>query len=64
MALAFIVIDGKRYAWRDLLKLRREQRKAARQTQLTLFELKDDRRPATQRTVDGRYTEPMLFKVD
>jgi hypothetical protein len=64
MALAFIVIDGKRYAWRDLLKLRREQRKAARQTQLTLFELKDDRRPATQRTADGRYAEPTLFKVD
>ena len=64
MALAFIVIDGKRYAWRDILKLRREQRKAARQTQLALFELKDDRRPATQRTADGRYTEPTLFKVD
>ena len=64
MASAFIVIDGKRYAWRDILKLRREQRKAARQTQLTLFELKDDRRPATQRTADGRYAEPTLFKVD
>jgi hypothetical protein len=47
MAFAFIVIDGKRYVWRDILKLRRKQRKAARQTQLTLFELKDDRRPAT-----------------
>jgi hypothetical protein len=60
----FIEIDGKRYAWKDILKLRREQRKAARQAQLTLFELKDDRRPASQRTADGRHLEPMLFKVD
>jgi hypothetical protein len=64
MRPVFIVIDGKRYAWKDILKLRREQRKAARQTQLTLFELQDDHRPATQRTADGRYTEPTLFKVD
>jgi hypothetical protein len=64
MATAFIVIDGKRHAWRDILKLRREQRKAARQSQLALFELKDDRRPANQRTAEGRYTEPTLFKVD
>jgi hypothetical protein len=64
MAPAFIVIDGKRYAWRDILKLRREQRKAMRHAQLTLFEMKDDRRPASQRTADGRYEEPTLFKVD
>jgi hypothetical protein len=61
---AFVVIDGKRYAWRDILKLRREQRKASRQAQLALFELQDDCRPATQRTADGRYAEPTLFKVD
>ena len=64
MTPAFIVIVGKRYAWREILKLRREQRKATRQTQLTLFELKDDCRPASQRTVDGRHVEPTLFKVD
>jgi hypothetical protein len=64
MAPAFIVIDGKRYLWRDILKLRREQRKATRQRQLPLFELKDDSRPATQRTAEGRFTEPMLFSVD
>ena len=46
MAPAFIVIEGKRYAWKDILKLRREQRKLARQRQLTLFELKDDSRLA------------------
>jgi hypothetical protein len=64
MAPLFVVIDGKRYLWRDILKLRREQRKAARQRQLTLFELKDDSRPASQRTAEGRFTEPTLFPVD
>jgi hypothetical protein len=63
MVPAFIVIDGKRYPWKEILKLRREQRKAARQPQLTLFELKDDSRPASQRTVEGRFTEPVLFEV-
>ena len=64
MAPASIVIDGKLYLWRDILKLRREQRKAARQPQLTLFELKEDTRPASQRTAEGRLTEPLLFQVD
>jgi hypothetical protein len=64
MAPAFIVIDGKRYLWRDILKLRRDQKKAARQPQLTLFELKEDSRPATQRTAEGRYTEPLLLRLD
>lgn len=64
MAPASIVIDGKRYLWRDILKLRRDQRKAARQPQLSLFELKDDSRPASQRTAEGHYSEPMLFRVD
>lgn len=56
MAPSFLVIDGKRYLWRDILKLRREQRKAARQRQMALFELKDDSRPASQRTADCRFT--------
>jgi hypothetical protein len=50
MAPAFIVIDGKRYAWKDILRLRREQGKAARQPQLALFALKEDSR----RLVSGR----------
>jgi hypothetical protein len=64
MAPAFVVIEGKRYAWKEILKLRREQRKSARQPQPTLFEMKDDCRPASQRTSEGRYSEPMLFRVD
>jgi hypothetical protein len=64
MAPKFIVIDGKRYLWREILQLRRDQRKAARQPQPTLFELRDDSRPASQRTAEGRFTEPTLFLVD
>ena len=60
--MKYIEIDGRRYLWRDLLQLRRDQRKAfARAQQPTLFELKDDHRPASQRTAAGRYREPSLF---
>lgn len=61
-ALRFIEIDAKRYLWREVLQLRREQRKAhARAEQPVLFELKDDRRPVADRTAAGRYQEPSLF---
>lgn len=59
-----IVIDGKVYEWNDIRRLRREQIAAARKPQLTLFELREDARPASQRTADGRLTEPTLFPVD
>ena len=60
----FIEIDGKRYLWRDLLQLRREQKKAFAQAQQpALFELKDDRRPEADRSASGRYREPLLFSA-
>ena len=63
--LKYIEIDGKRYAWKDIVRLRREQIEAERRAQQpTLFELRDDCRPASQQTVRGRYEEPTLFKVD
>jgi hypothetical protein len=43
------------------LLLRREQKKAARQAQPTLFALNEDSRPQTQRTASSRYEEPTLF---
>jgi len=61
---ATIEIDGRRYQWRDIVERRRQQiaaHDAAQARQLTLFDLKDDRRPATQRTAAGRYAEPTLF---
>jgi len=60
-ATRFVEIDGKRYAWKDILQKRREQLKQSRQPQPTLFELKDDARPASERTAAGRYSEPTLF---
>ena len=60
--MRYIEIGGKRYLWRDILQLRRDQRKALRQwQQTTLFELKTDFRPAAERTAEGRYREPSLF---
>lgn len=59
-----VIIEGRAYSWRALLELRRAQReaaKAARGTQLTLFELRNDRRPAAERSAAGRYTEPGLL---
>lgn len=57
-----VEINGQRIPWREILRLRREQQKAERQPQQTLFELKEDRRPETQRSADGRYQQPLLFK--
>jgi len=60
----FVEIDGRRYLWRDLLKLRREQKQLEPEKQLTLFELQTDSRPASKSSTDGRYSEPTLFKID
>ena len=56
-----IEIEGTRYRWKDILRLRREQARAARQPQSTLFPLKEDSRPAEHRTASGRYESPSLF---
>lgn len=61
---ATLLIDGKPYLWRDLLELRREQLEQCRRPdQPTLFAIKDDRRPAAQRSAAGRYAQPSLFTV-
>jgi hypothetical protein len=60
--MRYIEIKGERYLWRDLLKLRREQRKAERQAQPVLFQLKEDQRPKSQSTTSSRYAEPTLFE--
>jgi hypothetical protein len=60
--MKYIEIDGRRYLWRDVVRLRREQKKALRQAQQpALFELRADFRPAAERTGAGRYREPSLF---
>jgi hypothetical protein len=59
-----ILIGGHAYRWQEICELRRQQletRKAARVEQPTLFDLKADYRPATERTAAGRYQEPTLL---
>ena len=60
----FIEIDGKRHLWRDIVKLRQEQLRAAAEAQPVqrpLFELREDFRPTAERTAASRYLEPSLF---
>ena len=60
----FIEIDGKRVLWREIVQRCREQLKAAaKAVQPALFELKDDTRPACERTAARRYLEPTLFNL-
>jgi hypothetical protein len=61
------MLEGRAYSWRALCELRRRQLEAARKargTQATLFELYEDRRPASQRHPSSRYAEPLLFECD
>ena len=64
MKPAFIEIEGRRFAWKDLVRLRQEQLQAARRgVQPVLFALREDTRPASDRTAAGRYSEPSLFSL-
>ena len=59
-----VLVDGHAFSWQRLCELRRqllEAIQAAQPRQLALFELKDDCRPATERTAAGRYAEPTFF---
>ncbi len=61
-----IMVDGRCHSWRQLCELRRHQmeaRQAAQPKQLTLFELKDDCRPASERSAATRYAEPSLLNL-
>ena len=55
-----IDIDGRRYAWRDLVALRRTQA-TPRAEQPTLFALREDHRPPGERSAAERYEAPSLF---
>jgi hypothetical protein len=59
-----VVIEGRAYSWRALCELRKAQmeaRRGAQGSQAALFELKEDRRPSSERTAGGRYEEPSLL---
>jgi ParB family transcriptional regulator, chromosome partitioning protein len=59
-----ILIGGHAYRWQEICEIRRKQLetwKADQARQLALFELKNDCRPAAERTGARRYAEPTLF---
>lgn len=61
-----IIIEGRAYSWRVLMAARREQLeawKAAQPRQPALFTLKQDCRPAAERSAAGRYLEPSLLAI-
>ena len=61
-----IIIGGRAYSWRAILDARRAQLeawKAAQPQQPALFALKDDCRPAAERSAAGRYQEPTLLAL-
>ena len=60
--MKYIVIDGRRYLWRDILYLRQEQNREQRPSQPMLFELRHDVRPPAERSAADRYVEPNLFE--
>jgi len=60
------IVDGRAYSWRALCELRRAQletRRKAEGVQPTLFELREDHRPASERSAARRYSEPSLFDL-
>jgi hypothetical protein len=64
MSTDVFMLDGRAYSWRQLCELRRQQLEAvrkARGVQPVLFELREDHRPARQRTASDRYAEPGLL---
>lgn len=65
MSADTFILDGRAYSWRHIRDMRRQQLEVirkARGAQPALFELHDDRRPASQRTAAGRYQEPTLLE--
>ena len=58
----FIEIGGSRYLWRDLVAMRRVQATPPA-IQPALFELREDHRPAGERSAAERYQAPSLFTL-
>lgn len=57
-----LVLDGKAYVWRELVKRCRAQlAEHAKARQPALFALREDSRPQTARTAASRYLAPSLF---
>ncbi len=61
-----LIVDGHAFSWQRLCDLHRQQleeRRASQAKQLALFALKEDFRPAAERTASGRYQEPTMLAL-
>jgi hypothetical protein len=61
-----LIVDGHAFSWQRLCELRRQQLEAWRAMQArqpALFELKEDYRPAVERTASARYMQPTLLEL-
>ena len=61
-----IPFGGHAFRGQEICQVRRQQLeawKAVQPRKLALFELKDDCRPAAERTAAGRYAEPTLLRT-
>jgi hypothetical protein len=59
-----IIIEGRAWSWRALMQARRAQVEALRRAntqQPALFDLREDHRPAPERSAASRYREPTLL---
>jgi hypothetical protein len=66
MTLKFITLpNGQRFAWTELLRIRREQQKGARQSQQpALFEMHDDSRPVCNDELTAATNNPCSSETD
>lgn len=64
-----VVLDGlpperaAKLYWRYMRDFLKERARRERQPEPTLFELKEDARPASQKKASGRFAEPTLFEL-
>jgi hypothetical protein len=61
-----LILDGHGFSWKRLVLLRKQQVdacRAARDSQTTLFALREDHRSAGERTASDRYAQPSLLDV-
>jgi hypothetical protein len=60
--MKYLELDGRRYAWKDILARRKAQRQCERHaSQPALFDLVHDARPKSQASASNRFSEPTLF---
>jgi hypothetical protein len=61
-----LTVDGHGFNWQRLCELRKRQleaRRASQAQQLTLFEMREDCRPESERTSVGRYEAPTMLDL-